>query len=93
MDNQNYNQNNGQYNQYGNFPQPPIKKPLAGGCLTLGILGIVFCATVVLGLVFSIVGLSSSTNFQRSMQYNTSPGKVLSIIGLVLSVLGCSIWL
>lgn len=48
--------------------------------IVFGILSLVFSFTVILGIIFAIIGLKSSKKF------GSKPGKIMSIIGLILSI-------
>ena len=52
------------------------KKPIV-----FGVLSLVFSCTVLLGIIFAIIGLKSSKKSE------SKPGKILSIIGLALSII------
>ena len=57
--------------------------------LVFGILGLAFCETGILGLIFSIIGLSKANNYIRNfgnVSNQVRIGKRLSIAGLILSI-------
>ena len=57
--------------------------------LVFGILGLAFCETGILGLIFSIIGLSKANNYIRNfgnVSNQVRIGKRLSIAGLIVSI-------
>ena len=57
--------------------------------LVFGILGLAFCETGILGLIFSIIGLSKANNYIRNygnISNQVRIGKRLSIAGLIVSI-------
>lgn len=97
MDNNNTNQNQGGFQQQPMGYLPPL--PNATGALVLGILSIVFsfCYGIV-GIILGIIGLilankatqlfeQNPNGYSQPSLGNAKTGKILSIIGLVLSAL------
>lgn len=68
------------------------EEPVKGPGLVWGLLGVIFADTAILsllGLIFSIVGLSKANRYAANGYVLTGKdkaGKILSIIGLVLSI-------
>ena len=70
-----------------------IQQPVGDGshtkALVFGILGLAFCETGILGLIFSIIGLSKANNYIRNfgnVSNQVRIGKRLSIAGLIVSI-------
>ena len=70
--------------------------PSPGSVLALGIIGLATCGSGIIGLIFSIIAISKAGKFRKgstavSGQVNT--GRILGIIGLILSILMIVIWI
>lgn len=70
-----------------------IQQPAGDGShtkvLVFGILGLAFCETGILGLIFSIIGLSKANNYIRkfgNVSNQVRIGKRLSIAGIIVSI-------
>ena len=70
-----------------------IQQPVGDGshtkALVFAILGLAFCETGILGLIFSIIGLSKANNYIRNfgnVSNQVRIGKRLSIAGLIVSI-------
>ena len=72
------------------YQQPAYQQPAAPvSVLPFGILSLVFAGTGIIGLIFAIIGLSKSKKFvaqNGSLFGSAKVGKILSIIGLVSSI-------
>lgn len=88
------------------YQQPPYQQPMyqqpaaddgSGSVLTFGILGLALSWIPVLGLIFSIIGLKKSGAFAAAHGGTcfgkAKAGRILSIIGLVSSIIGNIYWL
>ena len=69
-----------------------LKEKLSQQSLIFGILGLVFCESGILGLIFSIIGLSKAKKLAAEnggqLEGKAKTGKILSTLGLVFSIIG-----
>lgn len=75
-------------------PAPAAKKASSTGALVFGILGFVFSDTGLLGLILSIIGCVKANKFaimNGRGDGKSKAGKVLSIIGLVFSIISTAL--
>lgn len=75
--------------------QAPVAQGNPGKVLTFGILGLAFCETGILGLIFSIIGLTKAKNYIATygpVSGQVRTGKILSTIGLILSIVMIVFW-
>ena len=83
------------------YGQPAYQQPTAddgsGSVLTFGILGLALSWVPVVGLIFSIIGLKKSGAYAAAhggaCYGKAKAGRILSIIGLVSSIIGNIYWL
>ena len=77
-------------------PVSPEEDALAGSILTWGILGLAFSATVILGIIFSAIGLSKARRFQETygpLHHRAKVGRILSLVGLIVSLVMILFWI
>lgn len=88
------------YNNYDNYsnrnsesgkmaPEPVV-------ILILGILSLLFCESVILGLVFGIITLVMAKNYREAtgeLNGLAKAGKIFAIVGVVLSAICLLIWI
>lgn len=88
-----------------NPPQPPAVKPSNGLGTTgfvLGLIGLVFSfipligvvawPLVILGIIFSAIGLSKATKGHATNKGLAIAGLVVSVVGLVICILWVAVW-
>lgn len=76
-------------------PVSPEEDALAGSILTWGILGLAFSATVILGIIFSAIGLSKARRFRETygpLHHRAKVGRILSLVGLIVSLVMILFW-
>lgn len=67
-----------------------LKNKLASGSLTFGILGLIFCESGLLGIIFSAIGLSKAKKYAAEageLTGKAKTGKILATLGLVFSII------
>lgn len=74
----------------------PAPQGSPGKVLTFGIIGLALFSFGIFGLIFSIIGLSQSSGYQSKygdVSTQVRIGKILSIVGLILSILMTILWI
>lgn len=81
-----------------NIVQEPAQEagyPSGKGILTMGILALVFCE-IGIGVIFGAIGLSRAKAYVKNygkLVGSAKPGKVLSLIGLIVSIIMIVFWI
>ncbi len=67
-----------------------LKQKLSTQSLVFGILGLVFCESGILGIIFSAIGLSKAKKYAAEageLTGKAKTGKILATLGLVFSII------
>lgn len=67
-----------------------LKNKLSQNSLIFGILGLVFCESGILGIIFSAIGLSNAKKYAAEageLTCKAKTGKILATLGLVFSII------
>lgn len=67
-----------------------LKEKLSKQSLIFGILGLVFCESSILGIIFSAIGLAKAKKYAAEngqLEGKAKTGKILATLGLVFSII------
>lgn len=91
----NQNQPYGNYQRYDSSPQPPVQQGNPTSVLVWCIVGGALAWSGIVGLIFSIIGLRKASAYIKQygpISQQVTVGKVISIIGIVVSSIMTIFW-